>query len=98
MDINANANQLHSGTKTLSELKGVTFASQNIHGLSSKVDEISVLLKRSKLDILALQETFLDANTDSVTVEIPGFTLHRADRDHNAFKKTGGRIGSIYLQ
>ena len=66
--------------------------SQNIRSLSSKVDDVSLLLSRSNIDLLAIQETFLDDNTDDSFLSVNKYTLHRLDRDRRTCKKTGGGL------
>ncbi len=83
---------MRSNTEILAELKGITLASQNIRSLSSKVDDITVLLRKSQLDVLALQETFLDENTDNLFVHIDKYSCHRLDRDRLNCKQSGGGL------
>ena len=90
-----------NNTSKLSEIKGITFGSLNIRGANNKVDDPKILLKKSGLDILCLQETFLDESTSDSRLSIDSHTLFRQDRNHNICKKTGGGlvtfIGTQYL-
>ena len=60
---------LISMTSELKELKGITYRSLNIRGLLRSVDDISILLEETKLDILLLQETLLCPSIDSSLLE-----------------------------
>ena len=65
-------------------LKGITMASYNIQGISSKIDDVGPLLSRSDLDFMCLQESFLGDHIQCNELEIDGYMLHRLDRDTNA--------------
>ena len=71
----------------LKNLKGITFGSLNTRGLLHNVDDIAVLLEDSKLDILLLQETFLCPSIDNSLLDIPAYTLYRANRTADSGKK-----------
>ena len=81
---------MRMNTCILEELNGITLASQNIRSLSSKVDDIATLVSRTKLDLLALQEMFLDGNTDDAFIDIDHYSLHRLDIDRLHCKSSGG--------
>ena len=44
-------------------------------------DELEVLLRENKVDILALNETKLDSKTGDEQVSVPGYTVLRCDRN-----------------
>ena len=52
----------------------------NIRGLTSKLDEIKIILSNHKFDIFCLAETFLDVDDSDSFYTIPGFCIVRRDR------------------
>ena len=81
-------------TTELKELKGITYGALNIRGLLHNVDDITILLEDTKLDILLLQETLLCPSIDSTLLEIPAYTLYRADRTNESGKRGGGGLAA----
>jgi len=80
----------NENTQSLNEVlgrKGLKFAHLNINGISSKLDQIRIILFESNLDILCLNETKIDDNTKDTDINIPGYTLFRKDRN-----KYGGGV------
>lgn len=59
----------------------------------SKIDEIKSIVRDNTFDIFALSETWLASDISNRTVEIPGYTLCRSDRQAPG---RGGGIG-IFL-
>ena len=55
----------------------------NIRSLIPKLDEVSVLVNKHNIDILCLNETWLDHNTPTDSISIPGYCLHRTDRNRH---------------
>ena len=80
----------------LSELKGVTFASYNIRGVISKVDEVNLLLSRSKIDVLCIQESMLVHNVVDEALQTSGYDVHRLDRGHICLQQMGGGANHIH--
>lgn len=66
--------------------------SANVNSLTSKLDEIRLLLSTHKVDALLLQETKLDSNIDSKELFVPGYHLERKDRN-----RSGGGV-AIYAR
>ena len=64
---------------SLSKLPRVSMASYNICSLMAKFDDVACLLEKSKLDILCLNETFLNPSVPDSWLEIGGNTLFRND-------------------
>ena len=60
---------------------GLKLAHINIRGLLSKLNEITLLLEESNIDILAITETHLDKSIGNKTVNIDGYQVERHDRD-----------------
>ena len=80
------------GINKLSDLKGITKAHGNCRSLYPKIDEVKVMLKFSKLEMLFISETWLtDAINDSL-VDIPGYNTFRMDRDTSLGKFRGGGL------
>ena len=55
----------------------------NIASLPKHFDEISLMLRDIKIDILALNETRLDCSISDKLVSVDGYDLIRADRNRN---------------
>ena len=79
-------------TDTLRALKSVTFASQNLRSMYPKMDEIKQFLRKTDLDFLLIQESFLNDRTPDALIEIDNYKLHRLDRDTLVCKKSGGGL------
>ena len=79
----------------LSELKGITFGSLNIRCIIISIDELKIILEKSKLDILLLQETLLCPSIDSSLLYVPNYTFYRADCTANSGKKGGGGLAAF---
>ena len=71
--------------------KGLRIAHLNINGLHSKIDEVRVLVNRTKIDILAISESKLNSNISDGDIEIENYKLYLLDRDTN-----GGGV-AIYV-
>ena len=67
-------------THELAKLKGVSLASLNIRNLYRCVDDLRLILPRTKLDVLVLQETFLNTTISDTEVDIDHYQLFRFDR------------------
>ena len=62
---------------------GVNIVSWNICHISNKLDELARLLLHGNIDILGLQETFLNSNTLDSVLQVNGFNFFRKDRGAN---------------
>ena len=78
--------------KELSGLKGITYASLNVCSISRKFPDIKVMLSESKLDLLLIYESWLNHSIGDPELHIPGYTLHRYDRDLGNGKCGGGGL------
>ena len=78
--------------QALYKLRGVKLAYYNIRGLINKKDEISILIKRSHLDLLILSESFLTARIDDSEIEVQGYRMFGHDRTANSNKSRGGGL------
>ena len=76
----------------LSLLKGIKIGSLNVRSVFKNLDELSVLLSQSGLDILLLQETFLNTSVADHFIEIDNYILHRCDRTKESGKSSGGGL------
>ena len=81
-----------TATALLAGSKGVTFASYNLRGLISKTDDISLLLHRSNLDLLCIQESLLTHNHHDDELRVPNYDMYRLDRDTSQGKNSGGGL------
>ena len=75
-----------------SSKRGLLICSLNAPSLRRHKDELEVLMRENKIDILALSETKLDSKTEEEQVSIPGYTVLRCDRNSH-----GGDV-AIYLR
>lgn len=60
--------------------RGVLGGHLNIRSFKSKRDQIHQLLLDSNLDFLCLTETWLNENSPSSALHVPGYKVHREDR------------------
>ena len=72
--------------------KRLTMASLNVNSLITKIDEIRLLVKNEKIDILAINETKIDHKIDDRLVSLGDFCLCRYDRS-----KQGGGV-ALYVR
>ena len=75
--------------------KGLQIGQWNVNRLTdTKLDQIRLLLTSSKnIDVMFLIETFLKPSKPDSLLTIPGYTLHRKDREDA--KKGGGIVAFI---
>ena len=74
-----------------SSKRGLLICSLNAPSLHKHKDEIAVLMRENKIDILALNETKFDSKTEEEQVSIPGYTVLCCVDSH------GGGV-AIYLR
>ncbi|XP_019631566.1 PREDICTED: uncharacterized protein LOC109475403 [Branchiostoma belcheri] len=70
-----------TGSPCLRVKKGVKMIHLNIRSLLPKLDEIRAALINNPVDILTLNETWLDPSIDDNELYIPNYTLYRKDRN-----------------
>ena len=75
-----------------SSKRGLLICSLNAPSLRKHKDELEVLMRENKIDILALNGTKLDSKTEEEQASIPGYTVLRCDRNSH-----GGGV-AIYLR
>ena len=84
------ANDVEMNPGPCHKLSNINIAHLNIRSLKNR--EHYTLAKdivvKNKLDVFTVSETWLDSTVSDVEVEIPGFKIHRLDRE----TKTGGGI------
>ena len=66
--------------KRLHSKHGIHCAHINVNGLLHKMDEISLLLRETKIDILAITETHLHGNISDNEIDIEEYSIIRKDR------------------
>ncbi len=76
----------------INSLKGIKMGSLNIRSVFKNLDELTLLLSQSRLDILLLQETFLNSSVPDHYIEIDNYILHRCDRMKDSGKSSGGGL------
>ena len=64
----------------ISKQKGFKLATLNVRSLLSKLDELRVLLSEKPIDILSINETFLDSSIPTSQLLIDGYNFERYDR------------------
>ena len=67
-------------------------ASLNVNSLITKIDEIRLLVKNEKIDILAINETKIDHKIDDRLISLEDFSLCRYDRS-----RQGGGV-ALYVR
>lgn len=90
--INIDPGVLSDNLEHLKTSKGLKVGHLNVNGLLSKIDFVSILIKDSNLDILALSETKLDGKINDSEINVNGFDLYRLDRDRH-----GGGV-AVYIR
>ena len=71
--------------------KGLKFMLLNIRSLVNKLDSLSHLLSKNKIDVLCLNETFCDDSVTDNELHMEGLTIERNDRT-----RSGGGV-AIYI-
>ena len=61
--------------------KGIVIASLNIRSVMRHLEEIKLILDRGNIDILLVQETFLNSSVSDAVITIDGYNTFRNDRD-----------------
>ena len=67
----------------LSSCKGLKIAHLNVNGLFRKIDDVRILVNRTKLDILSISESKLCNDISDAEIKIPNFRLFCLDRDRH---------------
>ena len=76
--------------------RGLVMACLNINSLVSHIDDLRVVMGQFKdIDILAINETILDATIKDGEVHLPGYDVVRKDRESNG--RNGGGV-CIYVR
>ena len=83
---------MDENTHELARLKGVSMASLNIRSLYRCIDDLRSILPRTELDVLVLQETFLNTTICDAEVDIGGYQMFRFDRTEASGKSKGGGL------
>ena len=80
-------------SKDIVTLSGIKFGSLNVRSLVRKMGDIVTLLHCSDLEYLGLSESWLNFSISDNEIAIPGYTVHRFDRDAgNAMRGGGGLV------
>ena len=64
----------------------------NICSISRKIDDVKLILCDNKLDLLLLNETWLNHSIGDPELAIEGYSLYRYDRDLGSGKRGGGGL------
>ena len=67
-------------TKAISNMRGITLASLNIRSLSRHIDSVQIMLERSDLDLLAINETYLNQSILDTELNIHRYNFITYDR------------------
>ena len=78
------------GNLFLPKSRGFKMASLNITSLPKHIDELRILLEKSPIDVLAINETRLDSSIRDGEMHISNYLLVRRDRSLNG--KFGGGV------
>ena len=96
--MNPPSNRFVANGKTLNPQitgRGLVMAMLNINSLLAHIDDLRIFMNNSKIDVLAINETKLDASIHDREVHLPGFEIVRRDRPVNG--RNGGGV-CIYLR
>ncbi len=83
---------MNTVANALSERKGPMICSLNIRSIYRSLDELSLLLQDNAIDVMLLQESFLNDSVSDAQLEIVGYNLHRFDRQATSGKSAGGGL------
>ncbi|KAJ8287062.1 hypothetical protein GJAV_G00046610 [Gymnothorax javanicus] len=72
--------------------RGLHFLHLNARSLLPKIEEFRLVARRSNAAVIGVTETWLDNSVEDSEVEIPGYIIHRKDR-----QRTGGGV-CIYIR
>ena len=76
----------------LKQLKGITFVALNICSVTRKIDDIKLLLHRSNLDYLSMNESWLSNSIHNAELNIDNYRFHHFYRDSGSGKCGGGEL------
>ena len=82
----------HNIAGPLGNIRGITFASLNIRSVVRKLDDVKLILNTTKLDLLLLNESWLNHLIGDPELNVAGYTTHRFDRDGGSGKRGGGGL------
>ena len=71
-----------------------TYAFLNVRGLTSKIEEIRLILDQQRFSILFLGETFLNEHDGNSIYDMPNYQLERRDRGYGY---GGGLLAYMYI-
>jgi exonuclease III len=77
----------------IDRIRGFKLAHLNVRSLPQKLDQLRILLHEKPIDILSLNETFLNEQITTDDLHIAGYMLYRKDRG----SRHGGGVG-IYVK
>ena len=81
-----------TSAESLANCKGLSFLHLNVQSLLPKLDEIRLLLSKSKAAVLVVTETWLDKSVSDGEVNVDGYNFVRKDRNRH-----GGGV-RIYIR
>ena len=67
-------------------VKGMIMASLNIRSIFKHLDEVDLNFRNSDIDVLCLQESFLNSYVSNNLIDIANYNLYRFDRDSGLAK------------
>ena len=85
---------LPKSLKNITWVQGLKVIHQNIRGLVGKIDELRLIIAefKAEIHILTLSETWTHEGITNAELDIPGYYLHRQDRDSK-----GGSV-AVYVK
>lgn len=84
-----NENLLYSSLKDLTGKRGLKVVNLNIRSLLPKIAQVEAILEDESIDIVNLDESWLNLNISNNLLRIANYKLYRCDR---AINKKGGGI------
>ena len=93
--LTANNSEQISPVSFLPSTRGFKLAALNIRSLSAHIDELRVLLADCPIDVLAINETWLNCSITDDEIYIPGYKTIRRDRKVGEPNKSGESRGGV---
>ena len=87
--VNCKCNSFYKSIQHISKHKGFKLATINVRSLLNKIDQLRIILHNQPIDILSVNETFLDCTIPTSQLMINGYVFERYDRG----SRHGGGVG-----
>ena len=79
-------------SKDIYDVRGIKLAAWNICSLYRKIDDVNVVLNNSGLHYMGISESWLNVTVSDNELMIPGYSIHRLDRNSGITLHGGGGV------